>query len=60
MRFLLAIMAMALFAVSIGCEQPTTSDPAAPAATESEAGSGSADPAAGETQMVSLKLPGMT
>lgn len=59
MRFLLAIMAMALFAVSIGCEQPTN-DPAAPAATESEAGSGSADAAAGETQMVSLKLPGMT
>ena len=58
MRFLLAIMAMALFAVSVGCESPTT-EPATPT-TEAESGSGSADAATGETQMVSLKLPGMT
>ena len=55
MRFLLAIMAMALFAVSVGCESPTT-ESAAPAGTEA----GSSTAATGETQMVSLKLPGMT
>lgn len=43
MRFLLTIMAMAMLAVSIGCESPTPS----------------AD-AASDTQMVSVKLPGMT
>ena len=59
MRLLLAIMAMALFAVSVGCESPRTTEPATPT-TEAESGSGSADAAAGETQMVSLKLPGMT
>ena len=48
MRFLLAIMAMTLLAVSVGCDQPTTTSNDTPAAT------------AGETQTVSLKLPGMT
>jgi len=53
MRFLLAIMAMALFAVSVGCESPTST-------TDSAAPSVEAEAANGETQMVSLKLPGMT
>jgi len=56
MRFLLAIMAMALFAISVGCEAPSGTTSTDTPATE--AGSSTAD--AGETQMVSLKLPGMT
>lgn len=61
MRFLLALMAMTLFAISAGCEKPAekpadTSKPAdaAPSTTEVEL------PNSEGTQTVSLKLPGMT
>lgn len=68
MRFLLAIMAMALFAVSVGCEKPaettTPETPAAEAPAEgSDAktdGSASTNDVPEGTQVVSLKLPGMT
>lgn len=74
MRFLLALTAMALFAVSLGCDKPADPAPApsTPAETEPAAGSDSTEaaPAGSSTsdaspemdgvQMVSLKLPGMT
>jgi len=60
MRFLLALMAMTLFAVSVGCEKPaeiTKTD--TPAAAAPESGDVAAA-ATGETKTVSLKLPAMT
>lgn len=62
MRFLLAIMAMALFAVSVGCEKPaetTTSDPPATEAPAETDGSASTNEVPAGMQQVSLKLPGM-
>ncbi len=75
MRLLLTLMAMAVLTVSIGCDNKAAPDAAkkadgatakkavvAPAASEhadhDDADHDDAD--AGETQTVSLKLPGMT
>ena len=63
MRFLLALMAMTLFAISTGCDKPEeTKAPAGDSASATTAPEAPAIPAApaGETQTVSLKLPGMT
>ena len=65
MRFLLTLMAIALFAVSIGCDKKPEATPAAtkPAAEKPAAestDSAAATPDTEGTQTVSLKLPGMT
>lgn len=76
MRFLLTMMAMTLFAISVGCDAPpaeTTepaTEPAAAAPADGDAdhadgdhaedGDGASAAANSETQTVSLKLPGMT
>ena len=67
MRFLMAIMAMTLFAVSVGCEKPAETTPETPA-TEAPAegsdaktdGSASTNEVPDGKKLVSLKLPGMT
>ena len=57
MRSLLALMAIAMLAISVGCETATpdtkTPDKKTDAASKTA-------PATGETQTVSLKLPNMT
>ena len=63
MRFLLALMAMTLFAISTGCDKPDDTKPAAGdagAATTAPEAPGIPGAPAGETQTVSLKLPSMT
>lgn len=74
MRFLLTMMAMTLFAISVGCDAPPaettepTTEPAAAAPADGDAehaehaedGEGASTAANSETQTVSLKLPGMT
>lgn len=60
MRFLLTIMAMALLAISVGCDKPAETAKETPAATTAETEAPAATGATGETQTVSLKLPGMT
>jgi len=68
MRFLMAIMAMALFAVSVGCEKPAeTTTPETPAAEAPAEGSDAKTDGSASTnevpdgkKMVSLKLPGMS
>ncbi|MDG1875209.1 MAG: hypothetical protein P8J27_14950 [Mariniblastus sp.] len=62
MRFLLALMAMTLFAISTGCDKPEETKAASGDAAATAAPVTPEVPAApaGETQTVSLKLPGMT
>jgi hypothetical protein len=62
MRVLLTLMAMAVFAVSIGCDAPAETPPAEtpPAAGGDGDSSAVGTPDTEGTQMVSLKLPGMT
>jgi len=62
MRFLLALMAMTLFAISAGCEKPAET-PAKPADKPAESAPATTDvelPNTEGTQTVSVKLPGMT
>ena len=61
MRFLLSIMAIAMFAVSVGCDKPAEK----PAVSKAPAASPTAPAVSATantegTQKVSLKLPGMT
>jgi len=68
MRFLMTITAMALFAVSIGCEKPAeTTTPDTPAAEAPAGGSDAKTDGSASTnkvpdgkKLVSLKLPGMS
>lgn len=63
MRFLLALMAMTLFAVSVGCEKPaetTETEKTTPAAPAADVAATTDAAATGETKTVSLKLPKMT
>lgn len=59
MRFLLALMAMTLFAISTGCEKPAEKPADKPAETSTESTEVTL-PSTEGTQTVSVKLPGMT
>jgi hypothetical protein len=68
MRFLMALMAMTLFAISAGCEKPAekpadkpADKPAETASTDTKTESPEVTlPDTAGTQTVSVKLPGMT